>query len=153
MMKLWMKVIVTISLLMAFGLGACGTVIRGVPEIPQQVVDAIAGETVKYYEKQAPPESLLIETAKLDLYWGEILPQDEADYSEVICFRAEVQYLVMGQDSVIYYHGIVKKPLETGGAWFIDQISAEIWQEYGCGGDFMLMITPTPVGAETEPIE
>ncbi|MFC1879324.1 hypothetical protein ACFLZW_05370 [Chloroflexota bacterium] len=125
-------------------LTACGGM-RGDPILPQEVVDAIAQESVKYYTNLAPEGSLLVETAKLETFWGQILPGEEEKYAEVICFKAEIQYFVQGIEQITFYQGLVKKPKASGIPWHVDDVSLDVWVEHVCGGDYMIRVTPTAV--------
>ena len=133
-----------IGMVILFGLSSCGS-LRGEPVLPQEVVNAIAQESVKFFTADAPEGSRLIETAKLETYWGQLVPSDEEKYADVICFKAEIKFVYQGYERVTYYQGIVKKPKASGTPWFVDDVSLPVWEEYNCNGVYLVRVTPTSI--------
>ena len=127
---IWLVFVISIGLI---GTTACDNLSRGEPILPQSVVDAIAGESVKIFETSAPEGSILVEDARLVTYWGKV-PSDEAvDYSDVICYQSEIKYYHEGVERKLYYQGVVKKPSESDKPWYMDEVSGDSWYEYSCG--------------------
>jgi len=119
------------------------------PDLPPKVVEAIAAETVKYYEANGPEGGLLKESAKLDIFWGSVLAEED-QYNEIICFSAEAAFVYQGGDYVIYYNGVVKKPEDSSGTWEIVEVSKAVWDKYECLGDYLYLYDPAEATAEGE---
>lgn len=136
------RIAFVLLMVLALSVSACDAVGRGRPDLPQKVVDAIADESVKYYQRMAPEGAMLIEDARLDLFWGEVLPEDAEDYAQVICFQSEIQFVHLGYQNQLYYQGIVKKPKGAGIPWYVDDATQEDWGEYSCAAPYKVLATP-----------
>ena len=134
------------GVIVLFMLTACGSAFRGDPVLPKEVVDAIAKESVKFFAKEAPEGSLLVETAKLETFWGQLVGDDVEKYADVICFKAGIKYIYNGIELITYYQGLVKKPGASGTPWFVDDVSLDVWNQYSCGGEYLVRVTPTAAG-------